>query len=344
GPSGAAAAVAASPGRMSRSGVGETLGWLPLLGYYALWALADPMFPHFIQRFYSARSDRALLSSMVAYPAIAVLVFLPVCAVGVFGSAMIPGLSGTASDSIFPVLTTALAGPVWGPVFSIAALAALMSTMDSQLLSCASMIATDFLPPRLRGPKASALAAVALAGGAWIVSIRPPSSILDFLGKTAFPGYATLMPVALAAIYAPRLGRFPAAAALAVGTCLVAFESAGLLVSPVPAVLLNLGAQAVAMALASALASGAGRGRPIAGRKPRAGVPARRALSVAAALLAGLMGVDAWNYRAAPTTAFGLPGWMIYHVLLTLSLCGVFRALAADIGKDDVSPPPEGGE
>ncbi|PKL07934.1 MAG: hypothetical protein CVV51_11575, partial [Spirochaetae bacterium HGW-Spirochaetae-7] len=205
-------------GRMSRAGIGGTLGWLPLLGYYVLWAFADPMFPHFIQRFYAARSDRALLSSMTAYPAVAVLVFLPVCAIGVLGSVLVPGLEGAASDGVFTVLTQALAGPVWGPVFSLAVLAALMSTMDSQLLSCASMLGTDFLSGRFRGSRASAALALALAVIAWLVSIRPPLSILDYLNKTAFPGYATLMPVALAGIYAPKIGRSAAAVTLMAGT------------------------------------------------------------------------------------------------------------------------------
>ena len=171
GPSGAAARVVADAGRMSQAGVGETLGWLPLLGYYVLWSFADPMFPHFIQRFYAARSDKALLTSMMAYPVVAVLVFLPVCAVGVLGAAMVPGLTGTASDGIFTVLVHALAGPVWGPVFALAALAALMSTMDSQLLSCATMIGSDLIPGRVRGRRASQAAAMFLAVLGWVVAI-----------------------------------------------------------------------------------------------------------------------------------------------------------------------------
>jgi len=312
---------------MSRAGVGGTLGWLPLLGYYALWALADPMFPHFIQRFYAARSDRALLSSMVAYPAVAVIVFLPVCAIGVLGSAMLPGMTDAASDGIFTALTAAIAGPVWGPVFSIAALAALMSTMDSQLLSCASMITTDFMPPRLRGPGASALAALGLAIGAWLVSIDPPASILGFLNKTAFPGYASLAPVALAGIYMRRVGRWPAAAALIVGTALVASQALGAFTPPVPAALFNAGFQVIVMALGVML-SRASRKYPASTPSLRNGPSGRLSAAIGGAALFGALGVDFWNYNRTSVIVLGLPGWLVYHVVLTLTLGFVFYVVA----------------
>jgi Na+/proline symporter len=285
------------------------------------------MFPHFIQRFFAARSDRALLSSMVAYPVVSVLVFLPVCAIGVLGSAMLPGLTDAASDGIFSALTAAVAGPVWGPVFSVAALAALMSTMDSQLLSCASMVTTDFMPPRLRGPGTSALVAIGLAAGAWLVSIDPPASILGFLNKTAFPGYASLAPVALAGIYMRRIGRWPAAAALAVGTGLVVFQALGVFTPPVPAALFNAGFQVIVMALGAILSR--------AGCKGLASTPSLRDTSpgrlvgvAAAVTLAGALGVDFWNYGRTGAVVLGLPGWLVYHVVLTLMLGIVFHGYA----------------
>jgi len=339
GPSGAGARIAVDAGRMSRAGVGETLGWLPLLGYYLLWSFADPMFPHFIQRFYAARSDKALLASMMAYPLVAVLVFLPVCALGVLGSAMVPGLTGAASDGIFTVLVSALAGPVWGPVFALAALAALMSTMDSQLLSCASIIGSELLPGRFRGKRASQAAAVLLAVLGWLVAIKPPASILDFLNKTAFPGYASLMPIALAGIYAPRLGRWIAAAALFAGTFLVFAESAGIFHPPVPAALFNAGAQ-VLVIVAGAAVRGlfqAPRAKPVnagSGFFSRASASPRLVIAVLVLVLAGFLGMDFWNYGRIPAVVLGLPGWVIYHAALTLALSGAFwvvsRAVPAE--------------
>ena len=331
GPSGAMVTAGADTARMSRAGAGATLGWLPLLGYYVLWGLADPMFPHFIQRFYAARSDRALLSGMIAYPAVAVLVFLPICAIGVIGSALVPGLQGSASDSIFSILTTMLAGPVWGPIFSVAALAALMSTMDSQLLSCASMIGTDFMPVRWRGTSANAAAnatsntganagaALLLAAGAWLVSLRPPASILDFLGKTAFPGYASLAPVALAGIYAPWLGKRTVGFALLAGTALVISQSAGLFIPPLPAALFNLGIQVLILA-SGAVVSFAGTGS----RRKVATATGYNRAALAAVVAMGILGVDFWQYGPVRMLAPGLPWWVAYHTVLTLALSLAF--------------------
>lgn len=124
---------------------------------------------------------------------------------------------------------------IWGPVFTLAALAALMSTMDSQLLSCASIVTDGFLPKRLASPRVAALVDLALAALAWIVSFRPPQSIPGFLNRTAFPGYASLAPVAIAAIYFPRVGKAGAWAGLAAGTALVILEGFSIFSPPLPA-------------------------------------------------------------------------------------------------------------
>jgi solute:Na+ symporter, SSS family len=342
GPSGAMVTAGADTARMSRAGTGASLGWLPLLGYYVLWGLADPMFPHFIQRFYAARSDRALLSGMIAYPAVAVLVFLPICAIGVLGSALVPGLQGSASDGIFGILTTMLAGPVWGPVFSIAALAALMSTMDSQLLSCASMIGTDFLPTRRCGTSATATtnagtnagAALLLAAGAWLVSLNPPVSILDFLGKTAFPGYASLAPVAIAGIYAPWLGKHTASLALLAGTVLVALQSAGFFTPTLPAALFNLGIQVLVLGI-GAVASPAWTET----RVKVAGKPGYNKAALAAVVAMGMLGVDFWHYGPVYMLVPGLPWWVVYHAGLTLALSLVFWWYAKTLFPDQCLVP-----
>ena len=329
----------ADTARMSRAGAGSTLGWLPLLGYYVLWGLADPMFPHFIQRFYAARSDRALLSGMVAYPAVAILVFLPVCAIGVLGSALVPGLAASESDGIFTILTTMLAGPVWGPVFSLAALAALMSTMDSQLLSCASIVGTDFLPARWRklsvytpggastNPGANGGAALLLAVGAWLVSLHPPVSILDFLGRTAFPGYASLAPIAIAGIYAPWLGKHTVGCALLAGTALVSLQSAGLFSPPLPAALFNLGTQVLILGIgqvASSVGTASCNGADKTPKKLKGESSGSNPIALGAVAGVGILGVDFWQYGSEGMLIPGLPWWVLYHVVLTLALSLVF--------------------
>ena len=259
------------------------------------------------------------------FRSVAVLVFLPVCAIGVLGSALVPGLEGSASDNIFRVLTIMLAGPVWGPVFSVAALAALMSTMDSQLLSCASMIGTDVLPVRLRSSGSSASIVLLLAAGAWLVALKPPVSILDFLGKTAFPGYASLAPVAIAGIYAPWLGKRTLSLVLFAGTGLVAIQSAGLLRPPLPAAIFNLGIQTLILCLGAAFLL---IGRKIrfkaANPKPIAEYSLLQWVAPLTIGLIGVLGVDFWQYGSVSQLIPGIPRWVAYHAALTLSLSMAF--------------------
>ncbi len=319
----AAQLVAADEGAAARSGADGSLGWTALLGYYLLWSLADPMFPHFMQRFFAAKSDGALLRSMAAYPFALLLVFLPMSAIGVLGRSLAPGLSATQSDGVFTLLTARLAGPVLGPLFSIAALAALMSTMDSQLLSCASMLSADLLPKRGDGARRTALAGAALAFAAWLVALRPPEAMLSFLNRAAFPGYASLAPVALAAIYAPGVGAAGAASALAAGALLVLAQSSGAFTPPVPAVFFNAAAQSAILAsawlwrryrrasprwLPTALATGPG----LAFREARikqSDRPARAARPVPAAAPAAApgAGVDRAPLRQASPAALRAP-------------------------------------
>lgn len=322
--SGRLAAVAADSAAKLRAGADASIPWTALLGYYALWGLADPMFPHFIQRFYAARTDRDLIRSMALYPLVSLMVFLPMTAIGVLGRTLKPGLSAAASDGIFSLLARDAAGFVWGSVFVLAALAALMSTMDSQLLSCASIVSDDFLPKRACTPKSTALAGLGLALLAWLVSLKPPESILGFLNRTAFPGYASLAPVAIAAIYVPRVGKAGAAASMLLGTALVGFEAAGWLRPPIPAALFNVAVQSFALFAAWLLSFAA---RPGVCLLPGSPLPVPRLFLAASAILL-VAAVDVWNYGKASTAVAGLPGWLWYQAGVVVILWLAFSVYA----------------
>lgn len=358
--------VVADPGAAARAGADGSLPLAALAGYYLLWSLADPMFPHFMQRFFSARGDRALLSSMAAYPFVLLLVFIPMSAIGVMGRSLAPGLTGAAADGVFTLLVTRYAGPIVGPIFSVAALAALMSTMDSQLLSCSTMIVRDLgggiagqarlratkggakadLPAEAGRARLMALAGAALGLVAWLSSLRPPEAMLSFLNRAAFPGYASLAPAALAALYLPGVGAGAAVASLLAGAALVAMQAAGAFAPPLPAVFFNLGAQA--LILAAGYAARGSRRRfamrragTIAGAPAEAVVPqvavGRRAVPwmlLFAAL--ALLGLDPWSFSSTAWSEpglLGLPPWLWYQVALTASLGAAFAALARAMGR-----------
>jgi SSS family solute:Na+ symporter len=355
--------AAADAGAMARAGADGSLPLAALAGYYLLWSLADPMFPHFTQRFFSARGDRALLSSMVAYPFVLLLVFLPMSAIGVMGRALAPGLTGAAADGVFTLLVTRYAGPIVGPIFSVAALAALMSTMDSQLLSCSTMIVRDLgggmagrvrpwetkgdteapagASVEARQARLMALAGAALGLVAWLSSLRPPEAMLSFLNRAAFPGYASLAPAALAALYLPGVGAGAAVASLLAGAALVAMQAAGVFTPPLPAVFFNLGVQALILAAGYA-ARWSRRGFAMR----RAGVApvavGRRAVPWIVLFVAlAFLGLDPWSFLTSTWSRpwlLGLPPWLWYQVALTASLGAAFAALARAIaGRADGS-------
>ena len=327
----AATAVLAS--RLAdRSGAGGALPLVSLLSYYALWFLADPIFPHLTQRFFAAKSDKALLASMAMYPFASALIFFMMTGLGVAGALLIPGLKGSASDTIFTELS-ALAAGKWAPLFSIAALAALMSTMDSQLLSCASILVEDFIPSKKDSVPFIKTVTLLFALLSWLVSLKPPASILSFLTGTAFAGYAVLAPVMLAAIYLPREGKRAALLSLVAGSALVLVQALKLWTPPFPAVFFNALVEAVILAaglLVSRVASGSlkAKSQP----KPEAIVAPYKneyltPLSMLAVLLLLLLGTDFWNFGKTPTLFFGIPTWVWYQCGATLILgmaCLVF--------------------
>jgi SSS family transporter len=120
--------------------------------------LGIAVYPHAIQRIYAAKDGRTLRR------AFQVMVFLPLFTtlfmlmVGVAGMAVFPGLSTIESEGITLLMLQDLAAAVPAAGFMIilflaAVFAAIMSTVDSALLSISSMITQDIYRP-LR-PRAS---------------------------------------------------------------------------------------------------------------------------------------------------------------------------------------------
>ena len=111
-------------------------------------ALGISVYPHAIQRIYSARDEATLRRSFQ------LMVFMPLVTtffmivVGVVGAAQIPGLDRQGSEQISMLLLNNLAQQIpdisWLLViFLSAAVAAIMSTVDSALLAISSLVTQD---------------------------------------------------------------------------------------------------------------------------------------------------------------------------------------------------------
>jgi len=325
-----------SPAHLSRPGAG---GGLPVgiwASYMALWFMADPMLPQLFQRFYAARGERSIAVTAACYPVVTtVLFFLPV-AIGAFGCMLVPGLEGQKADTIFPTLMERFGGPWLAGLAAAGVLAAIMSTMDSQLLTLASIVERDFLrrkdAPRETGASSAraasrrsraAVAALAVAG--CLIALRPPATMLA-IATEAFAGFAVLFPVVVAALFWKRVSAPAAVASIVAGEAAVvayhfkALPSFGLLPA-VPATAIAAGVLALA-----ALIAPSRRGMPDAFvRHARLSIGRRAALGWAAVFAAFcVLSTDWWRFDGrSPAMIAGLPDWVVQFALL-----GVLLAVA----------------
>ena len=197
--------ASSQPSLLGREGNYTLLIWSCTL---LLWFFADPMFPQLYQRLCAAKSDEDIGFMAKAYPAIAWLAFLPPILIGALGHLEFSGLDRAGSDNILPMQIMESGGVWLGGLVLVAGLAALMSTMDSQLLATGSLVTRDLLSKsgsREGGQRDMVIIALAILG--LVLSLWSDLSILD-LGLLAFSMYAVLFPsVYLAAHFEELDGR-----------------------------------------------------------------------------------------------------------------------------------------
>jgi solute:Na+ symporter, SSS family len=185
--------------------------------FIVLWFFCDPMFPQLFQRFFSAKNDRSLARIMTLYPLVCTVVFFMPIAVGVLGRLSFPGLVGKQADRILPMVLTTISGDIMAALVIAAGLAALMSTMDSQLLTLSSIFTRDIMPLVKKRPGQTSVAGrffvvlLSLAGLA--LAYKPPATILQIATQT-FTGLAVLFPTVVFGLYFKRV--FPAPAILSI--------------------------------------------------------------------------------------------------------------------------------
>ena len=209
--------LAVNPELFSRpGGLGKySLGiWF---SFMVLWFFCDPMFPQLFQRFFSAKNDRSISHTMLLYPLVCTIVFFMPVAVGVLGRLSFPNLVGKQADRILPMVLNLIAGDFMAALVLAAGLAALMSTMDSQLLTLSSIFTRDVASLIHKAKKESSVAGrffvilLSLAGLA--LAYKPPATILQIATQT-FTGLAVLFPTVIFGLYLRRV--FPAAAILSI--------------------------------------------------------------------------------------------------------------------------------
>jgi len=305
--------------------------------YMALWFLCDPMFPQLFQRFLAGRGPNSLRTTALLYPLITgVLFFFPV-AIGVLGRLVVPGLEGKATDQVLPLVAAQLL-PSWAGAVAIAGgLAALMSTMDSQLLVLSAMVMRDtsiLIPSRSLSfilNRRATVALLAIIGLA--IALRPVATILEIATET-FTGLAVLFPLTFAAVYWRKTNPWAGFASILVGEMLVVLyhfkllPTFGLLpVLPVTIV------TTLVLVMGSLIA-------PSHDLEPFAQVPRSVWKWVVAFGSLFLLAHDFWNWQRTPRLWFGLPDWLWFFFGLNLLLFLMILLYTRVVSEDGHSPIP----
>ncbi|MFC2162059.1 sodium:solute symporter family protein [Candidatus Altiarchaeota archaeon] len=220
-------AYESAPELFSRPGGNDYFTWQVWLSFMLLWVFCDPMFPQLFSRFFSAKSEDSLKFSMIAYPLLIAVLFFSVVLIGVWARGVEVSV---APDQVLPFMVKTFA-PGW--VFAlvmVGALAALMSTADSQLLALSTMLAHDLrLSNEVVKSKVISASISVIALGYILLGFDPKAGIFGTLVSTTFSGLVVLFPVTLAALYWPKTSSKAALASIVLGEASIFAFRAGYL-------------------------------------------------------------------------------------------------------------------
>lgn len=188
--------------------------------FMMLWFFCDPMFPQLFQRFFSAKNDVIISRMMLFYPLVCTVVFFMPISLGVMGRLSFPDLAGKEADRILPMVVTLVSGDSMSALVIACGLAALMSTMDSQLLTLSSIFTRDIMflvnASHGKGGMSGRIFVIFLSLGGLALAYNPPATILQIATQT-FTGLAVLFPAVIFGLYFRRLRAFPAIASILAG-------------------------------------------------------------------------------------------------------------------------------
>jgi len=284
--------------------------------YMMLWFFCDPMFPQLFQRFMAARDDRTIRRTMLAYPLVCSAVFFLPVTIGVLGHLTHPGLTGKAADRILPLLAVDLGSPVLGALIIACGLAALMSTMDSQLLTLSSIFSQDIYPllgnRKVRQAWPGRVFVILLAGAGLALAVNPPGTILS-IARESFTGLAVLFPTVIFGLYPGWKSNRGAVVSILVGEGALVLSLTGHLprgdfLAVMPIMLLTFVSYLAVSGLEKYLAGG------------RVSISLRLFRSPYTWGFVAILGLsqDWWRWHQSPVLWWGLPSWIFYFVLLSL--------------------------
>ena len=198
--------------------------WFSLLFF---WIFCIPMFPQIFMRFYIARDLPQLKKSAILYALVPLFISIFPVIIGVLGHLSFPDLQGREADQILPMMLVEHTSKWFSALVMTGALAAFMSTLDSQLLALSTIVTRDLYLGF--NNKKKNLQEQAKIGKVWVVvfallglaiAYQPFTTIFD-MGKMAFSGLSILFPVTLAVLHWKRFSVPMAIFTIVIGEVLI---------------------------------------------------------------------------------------------------------------------------
>ncbi|MEM6700480.1 MAG: sodium:solute symporter family protein, partial [Bacteroidota bacterium] len=190
------------PALFSREGVGDAFPpkkWFSLLIF---WIFCIPMFPQIYMRFYIAKDLSTLKRSALLYGLIPLFISILPVIIGVLGHLTFPDLVGKETDQILPKMLAEHSPEWFAALVMTGALAAFMSTLDSQLLALSTIVTRDFVLPFKKHMNLQQQVFIGRIGVVVFAFIglaiaAQPFDTIDDMGRLAFGGLAVLFPITL---------------------------------------------------------------------------------------------------------------------------------------------------
>ena len=169
------------------------------------------MFPQINQRFFVAKSGETLKRSFALWPVLVLLLFVPAFMIGAWAAGM--PVDVPEGGNVLPVVLNEYT-PAWFAALVIAgAMAAMMSSSDSMLLSGSSYFTRDVYRPVVNADASerreawvARIGVAAFALLSFVASLFRPGTLIE-VGGTAFSGFALLALPVLCALYWDRTTR-----------------------------------------------------------------------------------------------------------------------------------------
>jgi len=196
----------------------STLAWG--LGYFGQ--------PHILVRFMGIKSVKEIPKSMTIALIWVVLALTGAVLIGMLSVPLFPGLSGGKEETVFMLMIRYFCHPVVGGIFLAAIMAAIMSTIDSQLLVSSSALTEDiaqiFFGKALSTKQSvwlSRFAVIIIAVVAILMALNPSTTVMGLVSY-AWSGFgAAFGPLVLFGLYSRKTSWQAAISGMVVGALTV---------------------------------------------------------------------------------------------------------------------------